>query len=724
MTRGDDRHAAEPSWASTPGPSRRTLVALLIAGALAGSAFNLVRVAFLAAQPIDPTYHGLCAPSPLLARERLSYAPGLCLIELDDDGWRPLRVEVPLRAREGEADAGLQAPGSGLQARNSVGHASSARAQDVVAQIGVNAGPLEPVHVDTSWTTKRIEAPPRAPLATRIVIRIEMREQAVGGTPPIEVGPVSITRVRTGTRTFLDATIGAIGGMLAAFVVAPLATRSARGGPGRPKGLRYRGPVAQTFRSASLGFAGLALALTAYFGVWALLRPPYQTPDEVQHHLRASSVLRYPWIASGGEWTLDPRFTNPLALWTPPSLDKLFFHPDRRLTRLEIATLEAVPWPASSARPAPETYRRAIASYPTLYYWPLFMVAEPVTRVLSLSPYQSAYAYRFASACLAALLWAAVYRTLRRTEATREVASPLLAFLVLNPMVAFMSSAINPDAVTVPLATLAVLLLWRVLTNDRGRSGDATTAALAWVALVAAAWTKPSGLQVIVSLGVTLGLRWAIGQVTALRPERLEGRRYNIASRELRLAGAVVAGAAVVAWCGFYAWSPLRLLGGAPLPDRLITYLGQRWANLSTTWVGYWGTLGWLEYSLPAFWYQALFALIAVSLVCVLLRPQSPRLFAGYTALFLVAFLAVTLAGEFVYLSTAGYVLQGRHLLPASIGLAWIVLHRVRAVRLALLAFLVAMNIALLHQTVLRYYTRGWSAVVASLPFGTGQVGK
>ena len=148
--------------------------------------------------------------------------------------------------------------------------------------------------------------------------------------------------------------------------------------------------------------------------VWALLRPPYQTPDEVQHHLRATAVLRHPWTAGAGEWSLDPRFTNPLALWTPASLDKLFFDTGERLTLAEIAALERVPWPADDARPAPEMYRRAIASYPTLYYWAVFVPGETLTRVLHLTPYQSSYAYRIVSAALAAMLWAAVYVVMRR----------------------------------------------------------------------------------------------------------------------------------------------------------------------------------------------------------------------------------------------------------------------------------------------------------------------
>jgi hypothetical protein len=215
----------------------------------------------------------------------------------------------------------------------------------------------------------------------------------------------------------------------------------------------------------------------------------------------------------------------------------------------------------------------------------------------------------------------------------------------------------------------------------------------------------------------------------------------RITFERLRLAAATIGVAAAIAWCGFYAWSPPRFVGGPPIVARWTTYLTTRWLELPWTWQTYWGTLGWLEYTAPVIWYHLLAALTVISLICVLLRPhthphthtqaqthspqtqpqsQTPtsRLFAGYAALFLGAFLAVTLAGEFFYLPTAGYFLQGRHLLPASLGLAGLMWHRVRPVRYAFLAVLIAMNVLLLHQTVMRYYTRGWAAVVSALPFG------
>ena len=58
---------------------------------------------------------------------------------------------------------------------------------------------------------------------------------------------------------------------------------------------------------------------------------------------------------------------------------------------------------------------------------------------------------------MAALLWTAVYAALRRTTATHSMAGWIVALAVLNPMVVFLSSGVNPDAVSFPLSTLAIL---------------------------------------------------------------------------------------------------------------------------------------------------------------------------------------------------------------------------------------------------------------------------
>jgi hypothetical protein len=660
----------------------------LLAFAAAGAAFMVTRAVTLADGPVPVAMHGMCAPAELLARERLTYPANICAIELPDDGWRPLHIGIALRS----------------------GGAA------VTPRISVNAGPAADVAVGDGWTRHHVEVPPRLPDATRITLRIEVPAAATtpAGAPPVQVGRIDVARELTPRRKLRDGIAGALAAMVLWWLV------SQSGLPLTPLAPpHHRDSVAARMpRESWRGAIGLVAILLAYFVVWALLRPPYQTPDEVQHHLRATAVLRHPWVAGAGEWSLDPRFSNPLAQWTPASLDKLFFDTRERLTLSEIDALERIPWPAADGRPAPETFQKAIASYPTLYYWPVFLLGEGVTRALHLSPYQSTYAYRIVSAALAAILWGVVYVVMRRVLGDANLATIVVAFLVLNPMVPFMSSGINPDAVNVPLATLSILLVWQVMSTGTG-------ARLACLALVATALTKPSGLQMIPAFAAAGAVLWMLGRITFER---------------LRLAAATIGVAAAIAWCGFYAWSPPRFVGGPPIVARWTTYLTTRWIELPWTWQTYWGTLGWLEYTAPVIWYHLLAALTVISLICVLLRPhthphththaqapqtqtqpqsQTPtsRLFAGYAALFLGAFLAVTLAGEFFYLPTAGYFLQGRHLLPASLGLAGLMWHRVRPVRYAFLAVLIAMNVLLLHQTVMRYYTRGWAAVVSALPF-------
>ena len=69
----------------------------LLACAAAGTAFMLTRAATLAREPVPVATHGMCAPAELLGRERLTYPANICVIELPDDGWRPLRIDIALR---------------------------------------------------------------------------------------------------------------------------------------------------------------------------------------------------------------------------------------------------------------------------------------------------------------------------------------------------------------------------------------------------------------------------------------------------------------------------------------------------------------------------------------------------------------------------------------------------------------------------------------------------
>jgi hypothetical protein len=432
-----------------------------------------------------------------------------------------------------------------------------------------------------------------------------------------------------------------------------------------------------------------------WFALWALLRPPLQTPDEPQHLLKANSILLQPWRSAPGRFDLDPRFVNPLALHTPGGLDKLFFKGVNAMTRDDIADVQHVRWPDRTA-PAPSTpYARAIASYPSLYYLAVFAVAEPITEGLGLSPWQATFAYRAATAALAALLWTMVWATLVRTPEMAPLGTPLLLFALANPMLAFISSGVTPDAVNNPLCTLGLLLVWRVATLGTDR-----TAAL--VVLTAAALTKPSGLQLAGIVAGAVGLLALAGRVD---------RRRAIE------AAAIALTAAALSVATFYYGTPPRFMAGGPSSDTLGQYLATRLRQSGLAWRMFWGQPGWLDYFLAWPWYAAIFALVCVSATCVLVRPHRPTRFAWFAAIVGVTFTAVTFAGEYHYLGIAGYTFQGRYLFPVALAFGVVLWHDVAPVRRALLVGLFIVHVALVDATVTRYYAERWAGVWQALPF-------
>jgi hypothetical protein len=695
--------------------ARRWIV--LVVCALAGGALNVYRHVWWQSGG-TPQMFGFCAPAELQAHDLLRFAAGYCRIEIPEARWRPLDVTIRL-----QAPPPLPATAAVIGTAGRIVH--------VTADDPTMTTDAETVTVGEAWQsyTFHVTSPPRPQAPLALVLRVDQ--------PPIAdplsayviaaptVGRVDVTPRLTPRTLAWPIVSGMLFGIAVALLLpgvgmrrrrstapagirsvaqpaadAPAADAAATGAAARQSDAYGRSQRGAPRTRLLMIFAGLLL----YFAIWAVMRPPYQTPDEVQHQMRASSVLRDPWFAQPGRWTVDPRFTNPLAYWPPPMLFKLFFHPLERLTRGEVTALKSVAWPDPSTRPPAEPYERAIASYPTLYYLTVFALAEPVTRLLGLTPYDSTYAYRLVSAMLAALCWTLVFVQLRRLPATRESATAIGALLVLNPMTGFMCSAVNVDAVNIPLAVLASLLFWRLFTTGEGE----------WwtlAALLATSWTKPSGLQLIGALFVAMVMLWIV-VVWRLRRTRPSGLLVLNVMPLLTLFRA-----AILSWVTFYAWSPPRFLGGQPSYDTLTTFIAARWARAFEIWVTYWGRLGWLEYSVAPIWYVLVLVAVLIGIVCALWRPRGSRAFMLFAATLLAAFVAATLAGEFLYLPVSGYVLQGRHLLPASLGLALLVMHRVAPARIALLALLVLLNVLLLQATVDRYYNGQWKVATYALPF-------
>lgn len=542
------------------------------------------------------------------------------------------------------------------------------------------------VSVGRQWQTIEFVAnPPASPDVAVQFNATPYGDQGIG----VGVGRVSVEPVLTVWSVLTHGFSGAIAGLLlwAILLIAPAgATTDHTDQPAFLVAPRWS--VARALV--------VLLIVWIYLGIWAVLKPPLQSPDEPQHLLRAVSVARQPWATRTPNWlTLDQRFMNPLVRFPTNDIGALFFNRSEHLSYERIARLKARPWETTTLSPELTRYYTPLATYPTGYYAPMFVLAEATTKLLDLTPYQNTYAYRAWTVVAAGLLWLLVYRALLATPGVSPHATLLLAFLLLNPLLAFVSSSASVDSVNVPLATLAILLTYRTLLT--GRYGWPTT-----LALLACALTKPSILLIYASLPIPALLLWRSGAIPV---------------RHLVAAGIAVARAAVIAYCAFYAWSPPRFLGSTPVHVTFDVYAKEFASRVPGIWISYWGRLGWTDYELPSWWYTALFGVVLIGAIVAALRlTGDARRFARFAALVGLGYVVCTPLGEFWYLPMAGYNIQGRHLLPACIALAGLVMSDSRIARWTVVGAVAVLNVMLMHESIVRYFGGDWGVFRASWP--------
>lgn len=570
--------------------------------------------------------------------------------------WRPFRASLRLCAPK-------EAPSGGLSVR-----------------VNVNGVPAADLVVPEACVSHDLVVSP----ARNRDPAIEFLSQ-----PEVGVASVALAPVLTAAEVTRHALIGALAGAVVWLLFAgPFPRKEAVAGLTRDTSPEARPAAWWSRRRATWTF----VLLLTYFGVWAVLKPPLQAPDEPQHLIRANSVLQQPWVARPDWLRVDARFANPLAIWTPAPLAALFFRGDHFLTPAQIEEVRATPWHIGV--PPPEWSMTPLSTYPTGYYAPAFAAGQLTTWAFGASPYQSVYAHRFWSLLAAAILWTLVYRTLRSMPEAHGRATAVLAFLVLNPMIGFVSSSVTPDSVNIPLGALAVLLSYQVIVHG-SRRGAATAA------LAACALTKPSALLIAGSLSGAATLFLLAGQV----------------SRERFLSGVVWLGRVLVCcFVVFYAWSPPRFMAGPPIEATLRQYLGLLAYRLPSIWVLYWGRPGWADYQVPGGWYLAIAILVALSLLLMWRSMTHGRRLAVFCLLTLVGYLFGMVIGEYHYFPVAGVNFQGRHVLPASIGLCGLVMHEAVWVRRAFIGFLGVFNLTLMHQSFVRYFAADWTALWLSLP--------
>lgn len=415
----------------------------------------------------------------------------------------------------------------------------------------------------------------------------------------------------------------------------------------------------------------------SYLALWATLYPPEMGPDEGSHLHRCLALQEHPLSCDTTHPLIPSESANPFA--DQPLLAHMMLNSSKKLTPSDVRELKNLPWrPAGHKVPA-YTYHHKHAP---LYYWIVHFPASGLTKLFSLSPWNSYLAYRLVSAFYAALLWTLALRAALVAFPFRGV----LAFMftiIFNPMVVFVGSSINNDALTLPLAALILCHGVLYLRGKRGLQGVVT-------GLLLFAAMKASALPFALALGLGMGVAGCLESDTK--------------RRQLWSLGAASMGACLVSWIVYYSWNPPYFMGQAS-EDDLEAYLVKLPQGMSFLFVHYWGSLGWQDCHLPEWGYKAIAAVsvFLTALGALRLRRLSRWIFRSLC----VSALCLTLvlfAGEYSRLHISGYVLSGRYWLILALALNLMFLNRNRWIQAAVVAGMIAMNLYFIGAIQERYY--------------------
>jgi len=407
---------------------------------------------------------------------------------------------------------------------------------------------------------------------------------------------------------------------------------------------------------------------------FALLTPPFQSPDEVAHYWRSAAIARgqlLPEMQDGRAGATVPTDTRDLvaALWM-----ELAGKTDLKFDRAKLSHAWAL-------KPGVETVRVKFPAFYTPVVYAPQAAAIAISRVVQAPTLAGFYAGRIANALVAVLLVFLAMRLLPE-------AGWIFGVVGLTPMFLFISGAFSADAVTAGLAFCAIAAALRP-------HGARTLPLFCGLAALA----KPG--YALVSL-LTLP-RWRF------RPERA---RVIAALLATVVCGALAAAGARAAYY------PLRSDVPTEAAAQSIHVIRHPLQFVQIAATDYWdhaaqyrdqliGRLGWLDVGLPSFvifGYLILFVYAALS-VSLRLSAQE-RLMA-----------ALAFGGSLLLLSLSQYLvwtpvgaaqiegLQGRYFLPiAALALLSIAIPQLWLHRWVIAVTTIAGNVVALLALVKRYY--------------------
>ncbi len=436
-------------------------------------------------------------------------------------------------------------------------------------------------------------------------------------------------------------------------------------------------------------------ALAAILGIvllaglcWALLVPPWQSPDENAQFAYAQSIAERGKLPGGTNrpgWSVDQLLADDAVGAQALAFQSSIIRPDWSAQdfanyKRDFARLH---WPRNNGggtNPA--------GSNPPLYY-----VYADIAYFATYTGdvFDRLYAMRIWGISL--LLMAALGAWLLAGEVFGRRRLPQLAcatIVGLFPMETFMATSVNPDGMQVALWTFAFWLGARVIVRA-GRPRD-----VLWLAAVTAAAILTKGTSYALVPAVLVAV--LIGFLRSPRAGRFYlGFPYTIAG--LVLTVPVFAWIAHATAHGGAAFNSVAAApeGTVPIPFKINDFLAYVWQfylprlsfmglnrttpglSVYNVWLkGAWGTFGWLEFGMPTWVYTVLggvtaaVGLISAGIVATLRGAVRWELFLFFALAFLALVFGLHLTDYRSIIRMQGAILQGRYLLPvlALFGLA------------------------------------------------------
>ena len=395
-------------------------------------------------------------------------------------------------------------------------------------------------------------------------------------------------------------------------------------------------------RPRSVFFIVLSLSFLA-LSCWSFADPLVSAPDEQAHIMRAYAI---------DHGQLGKALTPPSKVLedvtVPTSLYYTAIYPICWHFYDNVpASCDKQPWPTSSA---PATIAIYVDHYPPLYYL--------VVGTASYVSHERAgiYLMRLISSLMGAVMLALAAYAIARWSRRRALYAGLV--IALTPEAAFLSSSVNPSGFEIVTA----ICLWTL------------------VAIFALEHREDPPRQLVILLGAVatvfvlirglspLWLALAGASVaTLVGPRALWG--LVVARRDLRVAGGVVIGAALVAATWIFTQGTLNILPvGAAVPKtdstfavmRIVAGHVQGWLRETV------GVLGWLDTELPHVVYQSWYLVVIVVLITALVRGDWRERVVVISLIALNVIIPVALVTR--QAKVLGVVWQGRDNMPLAVG--------------------------------------------------------